>query len=316
MPVYPVHPARCDRQNPAHPARWVDVKPPHRNSTGVVSALREEVRSRLERLDVQFGPSGTDAFGISKAHLQRGFETLGWLHQQYFRVTVHGIDRIPNEGRAMLVCNHAGGLALDGALVVSACFFDHNPPRLAHGMADRFLAKVPFVSHLLQKTGQVVGHPRHATQLLNDGRLLMVFPEGSRGTAKLFEQRYDLVKFGTGFMRQALETGTPVVPVAFLGAGDAIPTVANLKRLGRFLGMPYVPVTPYLLPIPLPVPIAIHFGHPVYSSGTGREDDAIVDTLVREVKDSIANLLRDHREDYEQVHRAWAEELRASDNKT
>ena len=58
------------------------------------------------------------------------------------------------------------------------------------------------------------GLPEHAVRLLEDDRLLLVFPEGARGTAKLFKDRNSLVRFGTGFMRLALQTGTPIVPTA------------------------------------------------------------------------------------------------------
>jgi 1-acyl-sn-glycerol-3-phosphate acyltransferase len=46
----------------------------------------------------------------------------------------------------------------------------------------------------------------------------MVFPEGARGTAKLYKERHSLVRFGTGFIRLALETRCPIIPFAFDGA--------------------------------------------------------------------------------------------------
>ena len=97
-----------------------------------------------------------------------------------------------------------------------------------------------------------------------------MFPEGTLGTAKLFWHRYSLLRFTTGFARLALATGTPVVPFAFFGGGEAMPTLANLKGLGSLLGLPYVPVTPYLLPLPLPARAEIHFGEPLLLEGTGR----------------------------------------------
>src|SRR5205823_1078265 len=101
--------------------------------------------------------------------------------------------------------------------------------------------------------------PEHAIRLLEDDRLLLVFPEGARGTAKLYRERYSLVGFGTGFMRLALQTRTPIVPFAFLGGGEAIPTITNSYALGKLFGAPYVPVTPYLVAVPLPVRLEIRY---------------------------------------------------------
>ncbi len=147
----------------------------------------------------------------------------------------------------MLVGNHSGGVALDGAMCVAASFFELNPPRLAQGMAEKFLNVIPFASEWTARCGQLTGLPEHAERLLEDERLLMVFPEGAKGTAKLFKERYSLVDFGTGFMRLALKTKTPIIPLGFVGGADAIPTIANSYALGKLLRDPYIPITPWLL---------------------------------------------------------------------
>ena len=118
-----------------------------------------------------------------------------------------------------------------------------------------------------------------------------MFPEGARGTAKLYWERTSLVHFGTGFMRLALATKTPIVPFAFIGGGDAIPTVFNAYKLGKLLGAPYLPITPYLLPVPLPVPLSVHYGAPMTFEGTGNEDDRAIEQKVRQVKAAVADLI-------------------------
>ncbi|MEO7111803.1 MAG: 1-acyl-sn-glycerol-3-phosphate acyltransferase, partial [Polyangiaceae bacterium] len=135
------------------------------------------------------------------------------------------------------------------------------------------------------------GLPEHAIRLLQEDRLLMVFPEGARGTAKLWKERYSLVDFGTGFMRLALKTQTPIIPFGFLGGGDAIPTISNARTLGKLLGVPYIPVTPYLLALPLPVKLEVFYGAPLVFQGTGSEEDEVIFGYVEEVKRSIANLI-------------------------
>jgi len=253
------------------------------------------VELRLDSLEIPFNRDGLDPYGLSRAHLHFVMTTLGWIYRHYFRCKVHGIDNIPKSGRAMLVGNHAGGIATDGAMILAAAFFELQPPRLAQGMADKFIARLPFGSHLSGRIGQLTGLPEHAVRLLSDDRLLMVFPEGTRGTAKLYSERHTLVPFGTGFMRLALQTGTPIIPVAYLGGGDAVPTVMNLQRLGRLVGAPYLPITPYLLPIPLPVSTSIHFGDPMRFDGDGSEEDTAILAKVGELKERIAALIEEGR---------------------
>ena len=253
------------------------------------------VAERFERLNIPFSRYGVDPYGIDKSELAKFLTVLGWAYDHYFRVTTRGIEHIPPSGRAMLVGNHSGGWALDAAMVVAAAFFALEPPRLAQGMAEKFLGRFPFASAMTAKIGQFTGLPRNAERLLNDERLLMVFPEGARGTAKLYPQRDSLVRFGTGFCRLALATRTPIVPFAFVGGGEAIPTIANLQRLGRLIGVPYVPLTPYLVPLPLPVALVLEFGEPMQLEGTGTEPDDEVDEYVEEVKRRIEGLVRQGR---------------------
>jgi 1-acyl-sn-glycerol-3-phosphate acyltransferase len=257
-------------------------------STG---SIGEEVDARLERLELAFNAHGFDAYGVSRASLASGFRAMGWLYRHYFSVQCHGIEHIPPRGRVILVGNHSGGYAIDAGMAIAACFFELEPPRLAHGMADRFINRLPFFSQLCNRTGQITGLPQHARQLLSDERVLLVFPEGARGTSKLFWNRYSLGQFGTGFMRLALGTQSPIVPFAFLGGGEAVPTIANIEFLGKLFGVPYVPVTPYLVPLPLPVQTELRFGAPLRFAGTGDESQGAVQEQVDVVKACIANLI-------------------------
>jgi 1-acyl-sn-glycerol-3-phosphate acyltransferase len=250
-----------------------------------------EVEERVRRLQIPFDRHGIDPFGISQRPLARFFTVLGWFYRRYFEVTVNGIDNVPTAGRAMLVGNHSGGVALDGAMVLASLFFDMEPPRLGQGMAEKFLNQVPFASTWTNRLGQLTGLPEHAVSLLEAERLLMVFPEGARGTAKLYGDRNSLVEFGTGFARLALRTRAPIIPFAFLGGGEAIPTVVNLVRLGHMVGMPYIPVTPWLVPVPRPVRLEIYYDEPVFLDGTGNEEDEVIHGYVERVKARIAALI-------------------------
>lgn len=255
-----------------------------------------EVKARVDRLDLPWNDYGQDPYGVDKGDLGRAFTILKYLYRYYFNVQVYGIENLPADGGAMLVGNHSGGVAVDGAMVLASVFFEADPPRLAQGMADKFLAKFPFSAQLTSRLGQVTGLPEHAARLLEDDRLLVVFPEGTRGTAKLFPERDSLVRFGTGFARLALETGKPVVPFAFVGAGEAVPTMANLYTLGKLLGVPYIPLTPWVLPLPRPTEFQLLFGAPMVLEGTGREDDQHIEQLVESVKARIARLIKQGRD--------------------
>jgi 1-acyl-sn-glycerol-3-phosphate acyltransferase len=253
--------------------------------------ITKDTAARVARLELPFNHYGVDPFGVSRAHLVRGFSILGAMYKWYFRVRAHGIEHVPPRGRAMLVGNHSGGVAIDGAMVLASMMFDREPPRLAHAMVEKFINTFPFASSWSSRMGQLTGLPEHAERLLENDRLLLVFPEGARGTAKLYRERYSLVQFGTGFVRLALKTRSPIVPFGFLGGGTAIPTVANAYGLGRIMGVPYVPVTPYGLALPLPARLEIYYGEPLVFEGTGNEDDEVIQGYVDRVKAAIADLI-------------------------
>lgn len=249
------------------------------------------VRDAVDRLEIPFDRLGLDPYGISKSHLRRAATALALLYRRYFSVETRGIEHVPARGRAMIVGNHSGGIAIDAAMVAVSCLLEMNPPRLAQGMAEKFIGRLPFFGQWASRTGQLPGLPEHAERLLGDERLLMVFPEGARGTAKLFVERHSLVEFGSGFMRLALKTGSPIVPFAVAGAAEAFPTVANAYELGRLLGLPYLPIVAYGVPVPLPARIEIEYAPPMRFAGTGNEEDEVVAGYVAQVRAAIAQLL-------------------------
>lgn len=253
--------------------------------------IHPEVRERIERLELPWNELGMDPYGISKDYLAANFTALRFFYRHYFSVESYGIHHVPKRGRVMLVGNHSGGIALDGTMVTGSMFFDMDPPRLAQGMVEKFLNKMPFASQLSSRLGHLTGLPEHAERLLSDERMLMVFPEGARGTAKLYRERYSLVQFGTGFMRLAMKMKTPIIPFAFLGGGEAVPTISNAVTLGKLFGLPYIPITPWLVTVPLPAKLEVYYSERMVFEGTGSEEDEVVCTNVDKVKDRIAHLI-------------------------
>jgi 1-acyl-sn-glycerol-3-phosphate acyltransferase len=253
--------------------------------------LLDDVRARVRRLEIPFSKAGIDPYGTSKKDLFLFFSMLGVLYRHYFDVEHHGLEHVPVRGRAMLIGNHQGGVALDAGMVIATLFFELEPPRLCHSMVEKFIARTPFMGMWTTRAGQMVGLPEHAIRLLEEDRLVLVFPEGAHGTEKLYKDRHSLVDFGTGFVRLALQTKTPIVPFAFLGGGEAIPTIFNSYKLGRLLGMPYVPFTPWIFPVPVPARLDVIFDEPIVFEGDGNEEDDVIEAYVAQVKGKIAQLI-------------------------
>jgi 1-acyl-sn-glycerol-3-phosphate acyltransferase len=134
---------------------------------------------------------------------------------------------------------------------------------------------------LTNKIGVVPAHPANAQRLLADeSRLALVFPEGQKATRKLYWQRYHLRRFGRGgFVRTAMRAGVPIVPIAVVGAEDAMPIFAHLPLLQRLTGLIYFPVN-HAFPhfgaaaalMYMPAKFKIRFLEPVDLSGYTAED--------------------------------------------
>ena len=263
---------------------------------GSLGALRRELGSRLRRIPTRLNEYGYDEFGLHPQTLEDVMLLAGVLYRYWFRVETHGIDRVP-PGRVFLISNHAGQIALDALMIGTAMVLEAEPPRVIRGMGEYWLPTVPWVNLFMTRTGSVVGTPKNCTDLLEMGEAVIAFPEGVRGMNKLVWDRYQLKEFGHGFMRLALATRTPIVPVAVVGSEEQAPGIANLQGLGRVLGMPAFPVTltfPWLGPlglVPLPVKYRIYFGEPMHFEGNPHDEDEVIAEQVDQVKEEIAGML-------------------------
>jgi 1-acyl-sn-glycerol-3-phosphate acyltransferase len=252
-------------------------------------------RERLEKLTPPRNEYGVDPYGYDADYAVAALAPFLWLYRKYFRVEVHGIENVPAEGRVLLVGNHSGQLPFDAAMVGLSLLVELDPPRSPRALVEKWVATLPFVSSFYARLGQVVGTPENCRRLLSADEALLVFPEGVRGLNKPWSQRYRLQEFGQGFMRLALETDSPIVPIGVVGAEEQAPALADLKFLARLMAMPALPVTPTPLALPLPTRYRIHFGKPMRFHGSADDEDAVLEAKVGEVKAALQRLLDDGR---------------------
>lgn len=253
-----------------------------------------DFEERLAQVSLPISENGVDPFGLDPNWAKYAIATAAFFHRFYFRSEVHGIERVP-QGRVILVSNHSGQIPLDGMMIEASMFLDATPPRIVRSMVEKWSQTLPFVSMFFSRVGQVVGVPENARRLLDLGAALLVFPEGIRGISKPFADRYKLCDFGLGFMRLALETDTPIIPIALIGAEEQYISFGNAERLAKALGMPALPLIPQaFIPggqLPLPTKYRIYFGEPMHFSGDSDDDDSVIEEKVAEVRSAIQSMI-------------------------
>src|SRR5262245_46493054 len=261
-----------------------------------VRDAERELDDRIRKIPTRLNEFGYDPWGLHPQTVRDTVLPALALYRYWFRVQTHDMQRVP-PGRVLLVANHAGQLPFDAAMISVAMLTEGEPPRIVRGMAEYWVSELPWVSIFAARGGAASGTPDTCREMLEAGEAVLVFPEGVRGMNKLYRDRYQLMRFGTGFLRLALESHAPIVPVAVVGSEEQQPGFANLEGLGRVLGMPAFPITatfPWLGPLgmlPLPVKYQIYFGEPIQFQGSPTDEDALVDERVEQVKEAIRALL-------------------------
>ncbi|MCS6884835.1 MAG: lysophospholipid acyltransferase family protein [Acidobacteriota bacterium] len=258
----------------------------------VEAAVDKQVERRLAQLELKLNEFNYDAWGFKPEIAKYSITLFYWLYKYYWRVQVYGIDNVP-EGRVLLIANHSGQLPMDGAMIFMAMLMQAKKPRLVRAMIERWFGRTPFIGTLAQRSGAILGDPINCERLLEDDQCVLVFPEGAKGSGKLWYDRYQLMDFGLGFMRLALKTKTPIVPISVIGGEEQAPSFIDVKPLARLLGLPYFPITPtfpwlgLLGLIPYPTKYHIYFGEPLYFTGASNESDEEVQKKVEVVKSKI-----------------------------
>ena len=263
----------------------------------LIDAMDPELWEEIRTMDAGQNEYGYDPFGFEPEFMKYVNPFAHWFYTKYFRAEVHDIDNVPAKGRVMLISNHSGQVAIDGMILACSLLFDMHPPRMARSMVEHWIPTIPFVSTFMARAGQVVGTRENARILLERGGCLSVFPEGVRGISKTYDKAYQMVPFGLGFMRMALETNTPIVPVGVVGGEEQMPSIYNVKSLAKALGMPAFPITPTMLmmgplgAMPLPVKYRLYFGEPMTFEGKPDDEDKVIRAKVDRVQGAINTLL-------------------------
>lgn len=235
----------------------------------------------------------TDEFGLDPSFMDFLRPLFQFLYYNYFRVDAVGVENLPLKGPAIIVANHAGAIPYDGAMVHLAVFNNHKKKRGVRFLVDDFVYDLPVLGTFIQRIGGVRASQENAQKLIAKGHLVAAFPEGTKGIGKCYDDRYKLQQFGRGgFVRLAMRTRAPIVPVAIVGSEETHPIIWKSYKFARPLGIPFIPFTPtfpWLGPlglVPLPSKWKIVFAKPVHFDHA-KPQDADNEKLVQQKADAI-----------------------------
>jgi 1-acyl-sn-glycerol-3-phosphate acyltransferase len=242
-----------------------------------------------------------DEFGKAPDLDKRLEAFMMFLYEKYWRVSTSGLENIPDEGRTLIVANHSGVLPFDGAMMATAIYKFHPARRYARCLIEDWFGQLPFATEFMNAVGQVRACQENAERLLRQEQLVGVFPEGIKGMAKGFKDRYNLARFGRGgVIRLAIRTRTPIVPCAVVGAEEIYIVLGYANWLGKMFGMPLFPISatfPWLGPlgfVPLPTKWSIKFGEMIsydeYDE-SALKDNVIINRLNRQLRATIQGML-------------------------
>lgn len=217
---------------------------------------------------------------------------MRFLFRKWFGVKIAGLQNIPAKGKAVLFGNHSGVLPVDGCLLYDGIINYHPEPRRVRFLVTKFLLNKPWIGTFLRGFGCIPPDYNVATDMLHKQELVHFYPEGEAGTGKLFKNRYNLVDFHAGFVRAAIETSSPLVPIVTIGGEEIYPMLADAKPLAKLLRMPYFPLTPFFpwfgllgfIPLPTNVMICIWPAFRLPYPPEAAEDTKLVAQITEDIR--------------------------------
>jgi 1-acyl-sn-glycerol-3-phosphate acyltransferase len=237
-----------------------------------------------------------DPLGFDPALAKRWFFVLDQTLGRYFRPTVLGAENLP-AGRGLVVGCHSGVIPYDAACLVVA--IRKHTGRFARAVGDRLFALSGAVERYLRACGAMIGDPAAVEAALGRDELVVVFPGGALDMCRPIWERYRVrahrgfAPGRGGYVKAALRTGTPIVPVAIVGAEETHLMLGNVAPLARLLGVPFFPIVASTWP--LPARIYLRFGEPIHlDASPGAVDvQSVVDRLNDEVRRALQTLIDD-----------------------
>ncbi|NBX68964.1 MAG: acyltransferase family protein [Proteobacteria bacterium] len=202
-----------------------------------------------------------DASGLSKEDL--AYKVLPHflleIFTKYLRVNTGGESFVPKKGAVIFVANHSGFMGFDALMIGHQIYLkSRRVPRI---IAHKLWFLRPEISVHAKKLGLIPATIENGLKILKKGQGLILFPEGEEGNFKPTKYRYRLQRFRRGFVRLALQTGAPIIPVAVIGAEETNITLSQIRWAKQLLGI-IIPVP--LNVIPLPARWHIQFMEPIY----------------------------------------------------
>lgn len=225
----------------------------------------------------------------------------------YYGTKVRGFEHVPKRGPFMIVGNHSGGATtMDAAFFLSKWFRERGTRAPLYGLAYDLLFSVPPFATVLRRFGIVPANPGNARRAIEMGAAVVVFPGGDYEVFRPWNER-NQIRFGghSGFVRIALETGVPVVPMTIHGAHQSTLVLTRGRQIAQLMGIDRLNVkvfpliwniplglTPAFVPsVQLPSKVTVEFGTPLEWSHHGRRG-AKNPNVVKQCYDEITEVMQ------------------------
>ncbi len=232
------------------------------------------------------------------------------LCKYYFRLETSGWERLPEE-TSLLIGNHSGGsLTMDAWTFVFAWWRRFGTERVLHATAHDVLMAAPGLGDYFRLAGVIPASRAGVSAALSSGCDVVIWPGGDLDAMRSWRRRDEAVLGGRmGFVRTAIRSGVPIVPVASVGGHDTafvvaegqwiangLDRVSGLKRKLRGSQLPIVLGFPFGLTIetipthlPLPAKIRTELLDPIHVDHDPERvnDRDYVTSIYREVESAI-----------------------------
>ncbi len=163
---------------------------------------------------------------------------LEGLYKYYFRCDIEGWENIPDK-QVLFVGNHNGLLTFEVLMLFYAWWNRHGSHvRRALGLAHGVALNNPFFRWLIPRIGAIPADPGIATEALERGYSLLVYPGGEKESFRPYRLRKKVDFYQRkGFIRLALQGKVPIVPIVSIGAHESYVILHRGEELAEKLGL-------------------------------------------------------------------------------